>query len=59
MKQKKEEDKREKVEAVTNGLTELGMFSFFVLSKIFLAGFKLVLAGEKDWILTKKFKLHE
>ena len=38
MKQKKEEeeDKREKVEAVTTGLTDQGMFSFFVLSQIMI-----------------------
>jgi len=38
MKQKKEEKyKREKVEAVTTGLTEQWMFSLFVLSKIILS----------------------
>ena len=66
MKQKIEEgDKREKVGVPTTGLTEQGMvslFSCFLIVSPFLTHiveFKLVLAREKDWMVTKKCKLHE
>ena len=66
MKQKIEEgDKREKVGVPTTGLTEQGMFSLFSCFLIVcpflnhIVEFKLVLTGEKDWMVTKKCKLHE